>query len=52
MFLAILFHAIINVSFSLFPNQISHCDPVPVDAVLIAMVGLLAVTRQLEDSQA
>jgi hypothetical protein len=42
LFLATVFHAMINTSFMLFPNNGSHYDPPVVAAVLIAMTVLVA----------
>jgi hypothetical protein len=41
--LAIAFHAMINTSFVLFPNNGSHYDPSVVAAVLMVMAALVAV---------
>jgi hypothetical protein len=40
LFLAVVFHAMINVSYSLFPNQGSHYDP-RVVASMLAVLSLL-----------
>ena len=41
--LAILFHAMINVSWVLFPNDGSHYDPLIIAPILAAMAGALAM---------
>jgi membrane protease YdiL (CAAX protease family) len=43
LFLATVFHAMINTTFILFPNNGSHYDPSVSAAVLMAMTALLAV---------
>jgi len=43
LFLAVVFHAMINTSIMLFPNNGSHYDPPVVAAVLFVMAVLLAV---------
>ena len=43
LFLATVFHAMINTSFTLFPNSGSHYDPSVTAAVLIVMAALVAV---------
>ena len=43
LFLATVFHAMINTSFVLFPNNGSHYDPSVTAAVLMAMTALLAL---------
>lgn len=45
LFLAILFHAMINTSYSLFPNRGSHYDPSIIAAVLVIMTGMIALAR-------
>ena len=46
LFLATVFHAMINTSFVLFPNNGSHYDPSVVAAVVIVMAVLVAVISQ------
>jgi membrane protease YdiL (CAAX protease family) len=41
LFLAIVFHAMINTSYSLFPNAGSHYDPLILAAVLAIVIGVL-----------
>jgi len=41
LFTAIVFHAMINASFSLFPNEGSYYDPFVTAAVLIVIVGAI-----------
>lgn len=43
LFLAIVFHAMINTSFSLFPNEGSHYNPLVIAATLAIMAGSLAL---------
>ena len=43
LFLATVFHAMINTSFTLFPNSGSHYDPPVVAVVLMVMTALVAV---------
>jgi membrane protease YdiL (CAAX protease family) len=44
LFSAILFHAMINTSYSLFPNQGSHYDPIIAAAILAAVAGAAALS--------
>jgi len=46
LFWASVFHAMINTSFVLFPNNGSHYDPSVVAAVVIVMAVLVAVISQ------
>lgn len=41
LFLAVVFHAMINTSFSLFPNGGAHYDPLSIAAVLAVLIGVL-----------
>ncbi len=43
LFLAIVFHAMINTSYSLFPNAGSHYDPLVIAAVLAIVTGMIAL---------
>ena len=43
LFLAIVFHAMIDTSFSLFPNEGSHYDPLVIAAVLAIVTGMIAL---------
>ena len=45
--LSIVFHAMINVSYSLFPNEGSHYDPFILAAVLAITIGIIALTHAL-----
>jgi membrane protease YdiL (CAAX protease family) len=46
LFLAILFHAMINTSYSLFPNQGSHYDPLTSAAILAIMAIAVTVSAR------
>ena len=43
LFLAIIFHAMINISYSLFPNSGSHYNPIVLASVLMPIVAFLVV---------
>jgi hypothetical protein len=49
--LAILFHAMINTSYSLFPNQGSHYNPLVIAAILAMTVSVIAAIDSLWDSK-
>jgi hypothetical protein len=45
LFLVVLFHAVMNTSWVLFPNSGSHYDPITLAPILAAIAGGLAVMR-------
>ena len=47
LFLAVVFHAMINTSLRLFPNDGSHYDPPVTAAVLAGMAVLMAVSLMI-----
>jgi hypothetical protein len=47
LFLADVFHAMINTSLRLFPNDVSHYDPPVTVAVLAGMAVLMAVSLMI-----